>query len=72
MTLKMKMKLNKYWEDIEKINRLLIAAVILGPRYKLDIIAFWVRCILGNEPTERFIASLKLDIEDLYNPYSND
>lgn len=57
--------------DVKKINRLLIVTVILNYRYKLNIIVFWVSDLFANELVERFITSLKLDIENLYNHYNS-
>lgn len=41
MALRMKTKYNKYWDDLEKINRLLFVAAILDPWYKLVAQADW-------------------------------
>lgn len=46
-------------------------AVILELRYKLDIIEFRMSKIHSAEQIDRFIISLKLDIEDLYSHYNN-
>ena len=47
MATRMKIKYDKYWGNIEKINRLLFVAVILDPRVKLAVLEFWVNSVLG-------------------------
>uniref|UniRef100_A0A2N9IQB5 BED-type domain-containing protein n=1 Tax=Fagus sylvatica TaxID=28930 RepID=A0A2N9IQB5_FAGSY len=37
----MKMKYEKYWGNIEKMNLLLFVAVVLDPRYKMKYIVYW-------------------------------
>ncbi|KAG2725612.1 hypothetical protein I3760_01G073900 [Carya illinoinensis] len=69
--MRMKSKYEKYWGDIVKINRLLLVAAILDPRYKLEIIQFFFIDILGEEKAEEFIRELRKDIDDLYGHYNN-
>ncbi|XP_022855693.1 uncharacterized protein LOC111376914 [Olea europaea var. sylvestris] len=38
----MKIKFNKYWGKVDKMHKILIVAVVLDPRYKLE---FVVHCI---------------------------
>ncbi|KAG2685647.1 hypothetical protein I3760_10G134900 [Carya illinoinensis] len=64
-------KYNKYWGQIEKINRLLFVAVILDPRIKLAVIEYWANFILGAMKAASFITALKTDLDDLYNHYKN-
>lgn len=40
MARRMKTKYDKYWGNIDKINRLLFVTVILGTRYKLIVLKF--------------------------------
>ncbi|CAL5408167.1 unnamed protein product [Camellia sinensis] len=40
MAIKMKTKFDKYWGKIEKINMMLLIAVVLDPRYKLKYVRF--------------------------------
>lgn len=56
--------------EIEKINMLLFVATILDPQYKLGIVEFWIRNILGIEKVDEFITTLKNDIEALYRHYN--
>lgn len=68
---RMKTKYDKYWENIEKMNKLLFVTVILNLRYKLVVIEFWVNSVLGRVKASQFIKVLKSDIDDLYSHYSN-
>lgn len=40
MAIKMKEKFDKYWGNIDKVNMMLLIAVLLDPRYKLEYIEF--------------------------------
>ncbi|XP_059671033.1 zinc finger BED domain-containing protein RICESLEEPER 2-like [Cornus florida] len=40
MATKMKIKFDKYWGSIEKVNMLVVLAVVLDPRYKLKFVEF--------------------------------
>lgn len=44
----MKAKYDKYWGSIDKINKLLIIAVVLDPRYKLEYVAFNYSFMFGD------------------------
>ena len=34
-------KFDKYWGDIEKLNLMMLVAIVLDPRYKLRFVNFW-------------------------------
>ena len=38
MANKMKEKYDKYWGDLEKINLVILIAVVFDPRYKIDYV----------------------------------
>ncbi|BBN70111.1 transposable element gene [Prunus dulcis] len=40
MALNMKMKFKKYWGDLDKLNQILMVALVLDPRYKLGNLEF--------------------------------
>ncbi|KAI5327097.1 hypothetical protein L3X38_026493 [Prunus dulcis] len=40
MACSMKMKFEKYWGDLDKVNQLLMVAFVLDPRYKLGNLGF--------------------------------
>ncbi|KAB1220465.1 putative AC transposase [Morella rubra] len=71
MAFRMKLKYEKYWGDVEKINRLLFVAVILDPRYKIITLEFWFEKVMGVEEGEKFIEMLKVDVERLYRHYND-
>jgi hypothetical protein len=63
MTIKMKMKYDKYWGDLEKINPLLFVASVLDPRYKMIILEFWFTSNVGEEKSEKITTKLKNALE---------
>jgi hypothetical protein len=63
MTIKMKMKYDKYWGDLEKINPLLFVASVLDPRYKMIILEFWLTSNVGEEKSEKITTKLKNALE---------
>jgi hypothetical protein len=40
MAFRMKLKFDKYWGDLEKINPLLFIAIVLDTRYKMKVLEF--------------------------------
>ncbi|KAJ8631852.1 hypothetical protein MRB53_025175 [Persea americana] len=40
MAVKMKLKFHKYWEPVEKMNMMLLIAIVLDPRYKLTYVSW--------------------------------
>ncbi|KAJ8623205.1 hypothetical protein MRB53_031734 [Persea americana] len=40
MAVKMKLKFHKYWEPVEKMNMMLLIAIVLAPRYKLTYVSW--------------------------------
>ncbi|XP_042942768.1 zinc finger BED domain-containing protein RICESLEEPER 2-like [Carya illinoinensis] len=71
MTMRMQAKYDKYWGDVEKINRLLFVAVILNTQYKLALIEFWRNYTMGVVKATWFITMLKRDLDELYSHYNN-
>lgn len=69
--MRMKFKYVKYWRDVEKINILLFLVAILNPRYKLEVVEFFIRDVIDDDMVEQFISILKHDIDALYNHYNN-
>jgi Domain of unknown function (DUF4413) len=47
MARKMKIKSNKYWDDLTKLNMLLFIVVIFYARYKSQYINFWFENMYG-------------------------
>jgi hypothetical protein len=59
MANKMKVKYDKYWGDVEKINPLLFVASLLNPCYKMAGLEYWFRLSFGAEKEERIDSQLK-------------
>lgn len=69
MAQRMKVKYDKYWGDIEKVNKLLFVAIALDPRYKLVVVEFWFKKIFGNKKADEIVGILRTDIDHLYGQY---
>jgi hypothetical protein len=70
MANKMKVKYDKYWADVEKINPLLFVASLLDPRYKMVGLEYWFRLSFGAERAERIDSQLKWVLGRLYEHYA--
>ncbi|KAF7136576.1 hypothetical protein RHSIM_Rhsim08G0156300 [Rhododendron simsii] len=51
MTLGMREKFDKYWGDFDKINQMLMFAVVLDPRCKIGFFEYYFRNTLGYDKT---------------------
>lgn len=69
MAKKMKEKFDKYWENIEKMNKLLYVASILDPWKKLVFVEFCLRKMYSNEQASSICVSLKKTMEKLLLEY---
>jgi hypothetical protein len=70
MANKMKLKYDKYWEDVEKINPLLFVASLLDPHYKIAGLEYWFRLSFRVEKAERIDSQLKWVLGRLYEHYA--
>ncbi|CAL1385330.1 unnamed protein product [Linum trigynum] len=72
MATKMKQKYEKYWGDVDKMNKLLYIAAVLDPRRKLRFIGFALKWMYGDEKSASDLTS---DVEEatyeLYAHYEN-
>ncbi|CAL1412563.1 unnamed protein product [Linum trigynum] len=72
MATKMKQKYDKYWGDVDKMNKLLYIAAVLDPRLKLQFIGFTLKWMYNDE---KAVSELTKDIElatyELYAHYEN-
>jgi hypothetical protein len=71
MAEKMKMKYNKYWGDLDRVNLMLFVAVVLDPSTKLDSLAYWFKGVLNVEQAIRMITKLRYHLDKLYDHYDN-
>ena len=63
MAARMKVKFDKYWDNVEKMNMLLYIATVLDPRKKLKFVRFYFLEMYDAEQ------SLVKVIEDLFDEY---
>lgn len=69
MALKMKEKFDKYWGNIDKVNMMLLIAILLDPRFKLRYARLWYADIYEFGKAEELVSRLivlKLNISCLY------
>jgi hypothetical protein len=71
MAEKMKMKYNKYWGDLDRVNLMLFIAVVLDPRTKLDSLDYWFKEVFSVEQATRMITKLRCHLDKLYDHYDN-
>jgi hypothetical protein len=68
---RMKVKYDKYWGDVEKINPLLFVASLLDPCYKMIALEYWFRLSFGVDKAKRMDTQLKWVLGRLHEHYSN-
>ncbi|CAL9029688.1 unnamed protein product [Prunus brigantina] len=70
MTLNMKMKFKKYWGDLDKLNQILMVALVLDPRYKLGNLEFILNSRFENpEDAIKKKNEIKDILKKLYEEY---
>ncbi|CAN1142012.1 Zinc finger BED domain-containing protein RICESLEEPER 2 [Linum perenne] len=70
MASKMRRKYEKYWGDIEKMNKFLYIAVVLDPRRKMGFVVFTLSRVYHEENKGTLLADLvKKATYDLYDHY---
>ncbi|KAL5864135.1 hypothetical protein ACOSQ3_001649 [Xanthoceras sorbifolium] len=65
----MKLKFDKYWGKIEDVNKLLIIALVLDPRYKLDYVKFCFGDMFDDKKTEEMTCNVRELLIQLYQSY---
>uniref|UniRef100_A0A2N9EGL3 hAT-like transposase RNase-H fold domain-containing protein n=1 Tax=Fagus sylvatica TaxID=28930 RepID=A0A2N9EGL3_FAGSY len=65
----MKMKYEKYWGNIEKMNLLLFVAIVLDPRYKMKYIVYWFNKWYAKPKAESMVENMRGAIDRLYAHY---
>ncbi|XP_047320451.1 zinc finger BED domain-containing protein RICESLEEPER 2-like [Impatiens glandulifera] len=71
MAKRMKMKYDKYWGDIEKMNKLIFISAIIDPRQKMDYVDFVLKEMYGEVIGVRMSIQVKQAIYELYNGYKD-
>jgi hypothetical protein len=56
--------------DFEKISRLLFVASLLDPRYKMDVLKYWLMSNVMVEKAKKIISKLNNVLDQLYNHYA--
>eukprot|EP00268_Persea_americana_P044179 TRINITY_DN4464_c0_g2_i4.p1 TRINITY_DN4464_c0_g2~~TRINITY_DN4464_c0_g2_i4.p1 ORF type:complete len:722 (-),score=131.76 TRINITY_DN4464_c0_g2_i4:535-2700(-) len=69
MAKKMMVKFEKYWGRIEKVNMMLVVAVVLDPRLKLDYVKFSYSEILTSDAAEELTKKVRNALYRLYGEY---
>ncbi|KAL5856918.1 hypothetical protein ACOSQ3_004376 [Xanthoceras sorbifolium] len=69
MTSSMKSKFDKYWGKIEDVNKLLIIALVLVPRYKLNYVKFCFGDMFDDKKTKEMTCDIRLLLIQLYKCY---
>ncbi|XP_060673076.1 zinc finger BED domain-containing protein RICESLEEPER 1-like [Ziziphus jujuba] len=72
MARKMREKYNKYWGSMGNVNKLLLIAAVLDPRYKLDYVSFSYGMLYDNDESRvpKSTNGLKKTLMRLYNWYN--
>ncbi|XP_077243150.1 zinc finger BED domain-containing protein RICESLEEPER 2-like isoform X2 [Tasmannia lanceolata] len=71
MALKMKEKYDKYWGNIDRVNIMLLVAVVLDPRYKLKYLEFCYSKIHPTDNVMRLIERVILAFDRLLKHYQS-
>ncbi|KAK2658690.1 hypothetical protein Ddye_005223 [Dipteronia dyeriana] len=69
MAVSMKSKFDKHWGRIEDVNRLLIIALVLDPRYKLDYVKFYFGDLFDDSKVTEMTYDIKEFLIKLYEFY---
>uniref|UniRef100_A0A5B7B6B6 Zinc finger BED domain-containing protein RICESLEEPER 2-like n=1 Tax=Davidia involucrata TaxID=16924 RepID=A0A5B7B6B6_DAVIN len=69
MAMKMKEKFDKYWGNIDKINMMLLIAVVLDPRYKLRYVKFCYGKVYTLEKVNELIRRVRELMNRMYVHY---
>ncbi|XP_025681395.1 zinc finger BED domain-containing protein RICESLEEPER 1-like [Arachis hypogaea] len=72
MACSMKHKYDKYWGPVDKFNPLLLVAVVLDPRYKLDYLCWCLEDVYDNEVSTNMTDFVKLTLDTLHKFYEKE
>lgn len=71
MTLSMKNKFDKYWGNVDKMNKLIYLAAVLDPRSKLCCAELTLTDIYGEEIDKKLANDVKEFACSLFDDYRN-
>nr|XP_023897923.1 zinc finger BED domain-containing protein RICESLEEPER 2-like [Quercus suber] len=66
----MKLKYDKYWGSVDRINPMLFVAVVVDPRYKLKYVRFWFKQWYDKEKADELGLRVREALNRLYKHYS--
>ncbi|KAG2679651.1 hypothetical protein I3760_11G059800 [Carya illinoinensis] len=69
MTSNMKLKFDKYWGNMNKMNMIVYVAFVLDPRYKITALSYWLKKCKGDECGDRIEANVRLLMNRLIEQY---
>ncbi|WCJ37928.1 hypothetical protein M5689_019020 [Euphorbia peplus] len=69
MGMRMKVKFDKYWGDIKKINVLIYFLVILDPREKLEVMEDVFIEMYGEHDGATLFKNVKKEMQELFEDY---
>ncbi|XP_015932594.1 zinc finger BED domain-containing protein RICESLEEPER 3-like [Arachis duranensis] len=72
MACAMKHKYDKYWGPVDKFNPLLLVAVVLDPRYKLDYLCWCLEDVYDKEVSTSMTGVVKLTLDTLHKFYEKE
>ncbi|KAL0003479.1 hypothetical protein SO802_017260 [Lithocarpus litseifolius] len=70
MAQRMKLKYDKYWGSVDRINLMLFVAVVVDPRYKLKYVRFWFKQWYDKEKFDELGLRVREALNRLYKHYS--
>jgi hypothetical protein len=70
MALKMKMKYDKYWGNPDRLNMLLLIAMVLDPQSKMKLVVWLATRIYGSAQAESLETKLDAYLKSMYDEYS--
>ena len=70
MAMNMKTKFNKYWDSLEKMNKLIFVAMLIHPWYKLKYLNYCLSNVYENDVKDA-VESVKIYLYRLYDFYKS-
>ena len=70
MAQRMKLKYDKYWGNVDRINLMLFMAIAVDPRYKLKYVKFWFKQWYDKEKDDELGLRVRNALNRLYKYYN--
>lgn len=68
---KMQLIYDKYWGNLEEMNKLIFVAIVVDPRYKLKFLQYAFADEYGDEKGSKMVVDLRLALDELYEAYKS-